>query len=218
LAVVGGAPMPPAPPPEYVTNLFDDYAGRFDRHLVQQLEYRIPAHLREAVGQVLDETRRSLEVLDLGCGTGLCGPLFRDIAARLTGVDLSAKMIEKARERGVYDELQVADITEAMRAHPAAYDLILAADVFIYVGELTPVFEACRSALKPGGMFAFSVEAAEETDTYVLRPTGRYAHATGYIRQLAQAAGLQELSLDHVVLRKEKDSPMPGYIFVLRQP
>jgi len=90
--------------------------------------------------------------------------------------------------------------------------------VFVYVGELVSVFAACRGALKPGGLLAFSVEAAEETDTYVLRPTGRYAHATGYIRQLAQAAGLQELSLDHVVLRKEKDSPMPGYIFVLRQP
>src|SRR3989344_4121416 len=217
LSALGATPAPSTAPPAYVTKLFDDYAGRFDRHLVQQLEYRIPAHLREAVGQVLDETRRSLEVLDLGCGTGLCGPLFRDIAARLTGVDLSAKMIEKARERGVYDELRVADITEAMRAHPAAYDLILAADVFIYVGELVSVFAACRGALKPGGLLAFSIEAAEETDTYVLRPTGRYAHASGYIRALAQAQALREIDFGHMVLRKEKDSPMPGYTFILRQ-
>lgn len=217
LSSLGETPAPPTAPPEFVAKLFDDYADHFDKHLIQQLEYRTPELMRHAVRQALGEAKQALNVLDLGCGTGLCGPLFRDLAARLTGIDLSAKMIDKARERLVYDELYVSDITAAMHAPGAAYDLIIAADVFVYIGDLAAIFDACRIALKPGGLFVFSVEAAEDTETYVLRSTCRYAHAIGYIRQLAQSTALQELGLDRVTLRKQEGQPILGHIFVLKQ-
>lgn len=217
LSTLGAAPTPLAAPAEFVTKLFDDYADHFDKHLTQQLEYRTPEHLRYAVSRVLGETKNVLNVLDLGCGTGLCGPLFRGLASRLTGVDLSTKMIEKARERQVYDELFATDIITAMHATNAMYDIIIAADVFVYIGDLATVFDMCRTALKPGGLFVFSVEATENTETYMLHSTCRYAHAASYIRQLAQSTSLQELSFDVAILRKQEDQPIQGYIFVLKK-
>ena len=156
-----------------------------------------------------------MDIIDRGCGTGLCGLQFRDLARTLTGVDLSPKMLEKARERNVYDNLIVADLATVLRAPGASYDLIIAADVFIYIGDLAPVFDACRAALRTGGLFAFSLEAGEEDVPYILRTSGRYAHATGYIRMLAETAGLKVISHDHVIIRKEITDPIPGYIFVL---
>jgi predicted TPR repeat methyltransferase len=218
LAAMGGAPTPATAAPDYVSKLFDKYADHFDEHLVEKLGYRTPEHLNDAVRRALGDRRERLDVIDLGCGTGLCGPLFRDLAGTLTGVDLSPKMIDKARDRRVYDNLFVGDITSALQPGKAIYDLVIAADVFVYIGELAPVFEACSTALHPGGLFAFSVEAAEEDVAYALRATGRYAHSTGYIRKLAQAVGFNEISHTRVVLRKEKDNPLPGYIFVLAHP
>lgn len=215
LASFGLAPMPTTAAPEYVAKLFDEYANRFDKNLVEDLEYRGPQQLHHAVRQAAGPGERQFDVIDLGCGTGLCGPLFRDLARTLVGVDLSPKMIEKTRARNVYDRLMLADIATALREPGVSYDLILAADVFIYVGELTSVFEACRTALRPGGLFAFSIEAEEQGESYTLRTSGRYAHSIGYVRKLAQAYGLKEISLDQVVIRKEKGNPLPGYIFLL---
>ncbi|MHB8747542.1 MAG: class I SAM-dependent DNA methyltransferase, partial [Gammaproteobacteria bacterium] len=218
LAAVGGAPTPTTADPDYVAKLFDHYADRFDKNLVEDLEYRTPEHINLAIRRVIDAPDTQMDVIDLGCGTGLCGPLLRDLARTLTGVDLSAKMVEKARARGVYDDLVVADIITALQMRDTAYDLIVAADVFVYVGELGPTFNACNAAMKPGGLFVFSVEAAEEDASYVLRSTGRYAHAVGYIRRLAERTGMQEVSLGDVVLRKESGQPMAGHVFVLRKP
>lgn len=218
LSALGAAPAPSTAPSDYVAGLFDDYAARFDKHLVQELQYRIPEYLRTAVGRALGQSHGQLNVLDLGCGTGLCGPLFRDLAARLTGVDLSAGMIDKARERRVYDELHLEDITTFLQSSSAVYDLIIAADVFVYVGELTGVFAACKAALKPGGYFAFSLEAADDSETYLLRPTGRYAQSSRYIRELVQAQMLHEVDFDQVVVRMTNGAPIPGYVFILRRP
>jgi len=216
LASMGAAPVPKAAAAEYVSNLFDQFADHFDKSLLVELEYRTPEHLNQALRRVAGIAERPLDVMDLGCGTGLCGPRLKDLARTLTGVDLSPKMIDKARARGVYDRLVVGDIVEELAAPGVSCDLVIAADVFVYLGDLQPVFEACKLALKPGGLFAFSLEA-EECDSYVLRSSGRYAHSAGYIRKLAREHGLQEVSLDQVVLRKEKGSPMPGYVFVLRR-
>ena len=158
LAALGNQAVPAQSPAEYVTKVFDTYAPRFDRHLLGNLDYQAPQLLRQAVATAIDGGRKKLEVLDLGCGTGLCGALFRDIAKHLTGVDLSAGMIQKARERGIYDELIVGDLSTPLRESNARYDLIIAADVFIYVGDLSQVFATCQIALQPGGLFAFSTE------------------------------------------------------------
>lgn len=218
LSALGTVPAPSTAPSEYVAGLFDDYAERFDKHLVQELQYRIPEHLRAAMGRMLGQAHGELNILDLGCGTGLCGPLFRDLAARLTGVDLSAGMIDKARARGIYDGLHVGDITTFLAGSDSVYDLIIAADVFVYVGELADVFAACTAALKPGGYFAFSLEAADDAENYRLQPTGRYAQSSRYIRGLAQAQMLQEAGFDQVVVRTTNGAPIPGYVFILRRP
>lgn len=220
LSAFGTEEVPAQSPDEYVRQLFDFYANTFDRHLVNDLAYHTPEKLFDAVVRTAGKRGggdgdAALDVLDLGCGTGLCGALFRGMARRLVGVDLSPKMLDKARERGVYDELLLGDVIAAMAAPAVAYDVIVSADVFIYIGDLSAIFEASRTALKPGGLFAFSIEtAADGGADYVLRGSGRYAQSLGYIRRLAAESGLTELSAEPVVLRQEAGKPVEGSIFV----
>ena len=202
-------------PHDYVVGLFDGCAAYFDKHLVDDLEYRAPRDLHRAISPLVGSSRQELDVMDLGCGTGLCGPLFRGMASTMVGVDLSPGMLAIASQRNLYDRLVTGDITKELRKYEDAYDLILAADVFIYVGDLGHVFKAISAALKPGGLFAFSLEAEEEGDDFVLRPTGRYAHSIGYIRRLAEVSGLREVCLEESVLRMDKGQPIDGYIVVL---
>ena len=156
-------------------------------------------------------------VMDLGCGTGLCAPLFRGMAGTLVGVDLSPQMLDRARQRKLYDRLVLGEITEELRKKRNAYDLIVSADVFIYVGALEAVFDAATRALRPGGWFAFSIESEEGGDGFVLRASGRYAHSIAYISRLAEAAGLREVHLQKSVLRMDKGQPIDGYIVVLEK-
>ena len=217
LATLGVEDIPVQSPGEYVKELFDGYAENFDVHLTKGLSYRTPEILFEALSPVLDKEVKGLDVLDLGCGTGLCGPLFHNLARRLVGVDLSPRMLEMARKRNVYDDLLLSDITIPLAASPAAYDLILSADVFVYIGDLQRVFELAQAALRGGGMFAFSTETAEDGDGYKLRESGRYAHAVGYITRLASRVGLSEVSIEAVELRQERGKPMKGTIFVYQK-
>jgi len=205
-------------PAGYVVGLFDGCASYFDQHLVEELGYQVPQSLHKAVSQLLGPEQQELDVMDLGCGTGLCGPLFRGMAGTMVGVDLSPGMLTKASQRKLYDRLVTADIIKELRVCEDAYDLILAADVFIYVGGLDQVFEAIGMALRSGGLFAFSIEAKEGDGNFVLRPTGRYAHSIGYLIRLAEAVGLQEVYLEESVLRMDKGQPVAGYIVVLGKP
>lgn len=214
LAAIKGSTTETAPP-GYVVGLFDGCAEYFEQHLVDELDYKAPQDLYDAVSRLIDSDQKILDVMDLGCGTGLCGPLFRGMARTLVGVDLSPGMLAKAGQRNLYDQLVTGDITQELHKGKEAYDLILAADVFIYVGGLEKMFEAIGAALRPSGLFAFSLEAEEGGDGVVLRPTGRYAHSIGYIRGLAEAAGLREVCLDESVLRMDKGQPIEGYIVVL---
>jgi len=204
-------------PADYVTAVFDGYADNFDTHLVGGLNYHTPEHLYDLVKERVTAAENSLDVVDLGCGTGLCAPLFRGIARTLHGVDLAPRMIEKARARALYDTLEVGDIITALRSGTAAWDLAISTDVFIYVGALEEVFAASRAALKPGGYLAFSVEAGDDSESFVLRKSGRYAHASSYIRSLSAAAGFDEIERRAVVLRKEGLEDMQGYLFLLRR-
>lgn len=204
-------------PADYVTKVFDGYAENFDSHLVGALQYHTPEHLYELVKERVAVTANSLDVIDLGCGTGLCAPLFRGMARTLHGVDLASRMIEKARNRALYDTLEVGDIVAALKSKTAAWDLAISTDVFIYVGALEEVFAASSTALKPGGFLAFSIEAGDDSETFVLRNTGRYAHASSYIRSLSAATGFDEIERRAVVLRKEGLEDMQGYLFLLRR-
>jgi predicted TPR repeat methyltransferase len=162
-------------------------------------------------------------VIDLGCGTGLLGESLRPTAGRLVGVDLSPRMVEKAREWDLYDELIVGDVAEALAARPAAFDLVAAADVFVYLGDLEPVFRATAGALRPGGLFAFSVEFLDEEGApgasgYRIGPSRRYAHSPGYVRRVAGENRFVELSLARAGLRLEKGQQVQGLVVVLRKP
>ncbi len=217
LSALGEGEPPAQSPARYVETLFDDYAGKFDQHLVQELDYHIPELVNQAVRGVITAGDAKLNVLDLGCGTGLGGALLRDMAQRLSGVDLSPRMVEQARLRAVYDELMVGDILLPLSTPAAAFDLIIACDVFVYVGDLAQVFEAGARVLKPGGLFAFSTEREAACESYVLRKNGRYAHCTGYIKRLAEASRLEEIALQDVVVRREKGNPVAGNLYLLRK-
>ena len=216
LALQAGIVSPAQVPPEKLTGLFDRYAGFFDEHLRDRLEYRVPEMLTEAV--VAAGAGNRLSVLDLGCGTGLCGPLLRSRAELLWGVDLSPAMIAKARERGVYDRLEVIDLIEMMREWPQAFDLLVAADVLIYTGDLAPTFEAAAGCLRPGGLFAFSVEAGP-ADRYELnKTTHRFTHSEAYLRHLATIYGFRQESISAIMIRHEAGRPVGGHLAILRSP
>lgn len=214
-ALIAGTEISGAADPSrgYVRALFDGYAERFDDELTERLNYRAPEALRLAIERVAAPSSDGWDVLDLGCGTGLAGVQFRPRARYLAGVDLSPRMIDKARDRALYDALSVAELLEALDAAPAAWDLIVAADVLVYVGDLAPVMAAAAGALRPGGRFAATVERLEQ-GTFTLTPSRRYAHGADYLRRTAATAGLVVDVLEEVVPRWERRMPVPGLLLV----
>jgi predicted TPR repeat methyltransferase len=202
-------------PANYVRALFDDYADRFDQHLMVELAYAAPNRVRSIVGHYLD---RSVSVaVDLGCGTGICGPLFELLAERLIGVDLSPAMLDIARKRRIYDELIEADIVDYLRQHQGEFDLCFAADVLVYLGDLRPFLKASIAALKPGAYLAFTVESTTQRD-WVLQPSGRYAHSRDYIRILARQCGFSVEALESATLRTQSYEPVVGDVWLLCRP
>lgn len=216
LAATSGAEAPARAADEYVRNLFDDFAESFDENLTS-LQYRAPQLVAQRLGR--ESLGDALEVLDAGCGTGLCGPLLRPLARRLVGVDLSAGMVEKARSRGGYDELVVAELCAFMGSRPGAFDAVVSADTLVYFGALEEAFRAARGCLRRGGALAFTLEsrdAAPGEPPYRLETHGRYSHCEGYVRQTAEEAGLREVSIERGVLRRERGSEVMGLIVLAR--
>lgn len=199
----------------YVAALFDAFADSFDEKLVGWLDYRAPQHVAAAVRAALGEGTSAARAIDLGCGTGLLAPELRGLVKHLDGVDLSPKMVEKARARRLYDALVVGEIVAELRKHPAGYDLVAAADVLSYFGDLRALFEAVRAALPEGGLFVATVEKGGGA-RYQAGKTGRYQHGEAYLRKRAAEAGFVVLSLDEIELRKEENRPVQGYVFALR--
>ena len=217
IAALGqGGDGPARAPQAYVQALFDDYADGFDTHLVQVLGYQ--AHQR--VVAALAPWRRAegfASALDLGCGTGLCGPLLRPQVRQLQGVDLSQPMLDRAAALGVYDRLHRADLVEHLQRGDDRHDLVIAADVFIYVGALEPVFDGVRRVLRTGGLFAFSVEQADATQRVALTAHLRYAHARPYLQQLAQQHGFEWLQDHAAPIRQDQRESIAGLYVVLRR-
>lgn len=199
-------------PPAYVEALFDDFADRFDRQLVEMLDYRAPALLAELVA---GRRSRFERILDLGCGTGLAAPPLARFGAELTGVDLSSAMLAKAAERGGYDRLVREEAVAFLQNHPGRFDLILAADVLIYFGDLAPLLAAAAQALAPDGLMAFSTELGE--GGWKLLPSARYAHGDDYIRVAAGAAGFDVVEREETPLRREATGVTTGCLYVLRK-
>lgn len=216
LHLIGRGTAGDAPPPAFVETLFDQYADTFDDALVGKLGYRVPEVLDQAIRAA--RPGRFRLAFDLGCGTGLMGQRLRPIVDRLEGMDISARMLAKARAKGIYDNLARADLGHFSHAGPEA-DLIVAADVFIYVGRLETVIARIAAALAVDGLFAFSIEAlATAGDAgFALRPTRRYAHALGYVRGVLEANGLAVLSADTMTIRMDRGEPVDGFAIVSRK-
>jgi len=214
LASLGACESPQAAPTRYVTDLFDSYAKRFDEHLQSGLKYQSPSLLTQRLWSYTNA--RELCVLDLGCGTGLCGPLLRERSKKLVGVDLSPKMLELAEARACYDQLTHAEISDYLKATQDVFDCIVAADVFIYVGELRKIFERVARSLADGGLLAFTAERSDTKDL-VLRPSRRFAHSANYLRSLANETGFAVLEISPSVLRQESGKDVDGYIVVVRK-
>ncbi len=217
LAALGGAGRPERASDGYIRSTFDDFADSFDQSL-ELLRYRAPELLCEAVTRSgAAEGRGPLAVLDRGCGTGLCGPLLRPSASRLIGVDLSPKMLAKAAARGVYDQLNCAELTQWLATCGEKFDVAVAADVLCYFGELREVFGHVRQALVPAGRFAFSLEALQgegSGEPFLLKPHGRYQHARGYVESTLAASGLSLVELSEAVLRYERGEPVAGHLVI----
>jgi len=215
LAALSGVDRDSAPR-DYVRTLFDSYAENFDHSLTKLLGYNSPDLLREMAGELLEPGRHFPKMLDLGCGTGLVGNCFRDIADHMIGVDLSSGMLDKAVDKDVYDELHCADILEFLADGDTDFDLVVAADVLIYIGALESFFGAVKRSLNPGGFLLLTVEKHEGEGDRSLRPSGRYAYANGYIERLAFANGFTVKTCREVDLRMEKNEWLKGNLFVLQ--
>jgi predicted TPR repeat methyltransferase len=217
LARLGVGAATPAMMQRHVRRLFDEHAPRFDHSLLQQLDYRGPQLLRDAVTAVARPAggrTRFAAMLDLGCGTGLAGAAFRPAVDRLTGIDLSAAMIDEARRKALYDRLEIGELVaflDAEAAAPARYDLVVAADALVYLQDLAAVAVAVRRVLGAGGLFGFTVEA-HAGDGVLLRESLRYAHGTAHVRAAMAGAGLELAHLAEVATRTERGEPVAGLL------
>lgn len=219
LAAMGGAEVPGRASDAYVSRLFDQFADSFEVQL-ERLGYRAPPIVCGEVARLREQLPPQPVVLDAGCGTGLCGPLLRPLAARLDGVDLSEGMIARARPRQVYDALIHAELNAYLLEHPASYDVIASADVLIYFGNLEPIFAALAGALRPGGLLVGTLEALDDGDErdIVLQVHGRYAHRGAYVQSQLERHGLRIECLRREVLREELALPVSGWFFSAFKP
>jgi predicted TPR repeat methyltransferase len=219
LARLGAGDNAPAMTEPYVRRLFDQYAAGYDTALREHLHYRGPALLLAAVRSTLERLARPMRfqsVLDLGCGTGLAGAVFRPFAAQLVGVDLSPAMIARAEAKGDYDRLVVSNLAlflDDETANHTKYDLVVAADVFVYVNELAPVVAAIARVLAPRGVVAFTVETHSGAGVTLL-PTLRFAHADSYLHDVIAGAGLKLITLEKATIRTEKALPVFGLLAI----
>lgn len=206
-------------PDSFVRELFDGFADSFDQNLAS-LRYRVPGLIETRIASSEALVGRSLDVLDAGCGTGLCGPFLKAVARHLTGLDLSAGMLRQAARRGVYDELIEAELCAYLTSDPSRFDLIVAADTLVYFGDLRAVSRAAANALKPRGVVLFTLERLEpeEPDAFRLNASGRYAHNGVYVGDCLGAAGLAIAVCDEVVLRQESGRPVQGLLAEARKP
>ena len=212
LAACSGLDVPARASDAYVEETFDSFAASFDSKLAQ-LSYRAPELVAEMLADS-DVEASSLDVLDAGCGTGLCGPLVAPYARRLVGVDLSAPMIAQARARNVYDELVKRELTAYLCESTAAFDAIVSADTLVYFGLLEDVVAAAANALRPGGRLIFTVEELNGGGSdagYAISPTGRYRHARGYVDRVLAGASLRP-EIESAELRLEAGEPVAGLV------
>jgi predicted TPR repeat methyltransferase len=184
--------------------------------LLDKLGYSAPKQIARFLRE--HGAKDAKDILDLGCGTGLMGAELAAPGRRIDGVDLSERMLSQARAKGVYDELHAAELLGFLRDSPRQWDLIVAADVFIYVADLGPIFTAAFDRLRAGGHFAFSIECSDTSETQLLAQTGRYRHAPEPLAAALDAAGFRDVRRESVTLRLESGAPVAGELLLARRP
>lgn len=201
---------------DYIRNMFDEFADRFEFTLLDKLGYSAPKQILRLLRR--HDAADAKDVLDLGCGTGLMGAELVAPGRRIDGVDLSERMLAQARAKGVYDELHAAELLGFLRDSPRQWDLIVAADVFIYIADLAPIFTAAFDRLRAGGHFAFSIECSDTGETQLLAQTGRYRHAPEPLAAALDVAGFRDVCRESVTLRLELGVPVVGELMFARRP
>jgi predicted TPR repeat methyltransferase len=201
-----------------IIKLFDNYAEIFEEHLVNVLEYDTPSTLTEFIKANTTLSNPINRVLELGCGTGLFGQALTKqfCIERLIGIDLSWKMLKKSKAKAVYKELHNADLLAYLRNSSYQYDLIVACDVFIYIGELKAVMLEVHKHLQPGGHCAFSVER-QDFGNFTITRAGRFQHSLNYLQRLSAEIGFKNFKSDTVYLRKEHQDKVPGYLILMQK-
>jgi len=217
LSACTGRDIPPRASDDYVQRSFDSFAASFESKLAT-LSYRAPMLVSAMLDDAGLDASRSLDVLDAGCGTGLCGPLVAPFARHLTGVDLSGGMLSQAKEKNVYDDLQQAELTGYLRGRLGAFDVIVSADTLVYFGGLEDVAAAAAGALRPGGLFIFTVEhgAGDPAPDHRLQTNGRYAHARPYVERVLERCGFT-VDIGQAELRMESGVPVAGLVVRARK-
>ena len=220
LAACTGMDVPARADDAYIQATFDEFAESFDARL-EQLTYRAPQYVADAVARLCSSPARELQVLDAGCGTGLCGPLIAPYAQRLVGVDLSASMLAKAGPRKVYDELIKSELTAYLQSVHQAFDVIVSADTLCYFGALEAAMNAAHGALRKGGKLVFTLERLDSDDAngqYHLNPHGRYSHVRAYVDLVLAEAGFERIAAEPVHLRNEGGVPVQGWLVTAERP
>ena len=219
LAAYTGTDVPKQASEEFVRQSFDNFSKSFDEVLTK-LNYKAPKFVGELVVEKLTPLGEGYRILDIGCGTGLCGPLIKQLASTLVGVDLSSGMLVKAKERGVYDELAEAELTQYMVDNKTSFDVVTCVDTLCYIGDLSAAIPAAYSALDSRGWFFFTVEqhlTGEHEQGYWLQPHGRYSHNRAYLETLLQGAGFVLDTMNDVVLRREGPDEVSGLLVAAKK-
>jgi predicted TPR repeat methyltransferase len=220
LSACTGEGVPSRASDDTVRNIFEGFADSFDQ-ILEGLQYRAPSLVGQAAADLLGAPGARLDILDAGCGTGLCGEHVKPFARRLVGVDLSLEMLKRAGLRRLYDELIMGELTAFVGAVPAAWDLIVSADTLVYFGDLSSAMAAAQRALRPGGSIVFTLERAEDgeaPDGLRINPHGRYSHTEAYVRRVLSTARLEPRQVTHVHLRLELKKPVDGLLVVASRP
>jgi predicted TPR repeat methyltransferase len=219
LAALGAGPTPETASPAYVELLFEQHAGNFEDILVRQLHYSVPTLLREKFEKLgLSPFAR---MLDLGCGTGLCGEALREYAGEIIGIDIAETMVDFAEDKDVYDGLYVGEILSFLEDNEEEpFDVVVAADVLPYLGAVEPLFAGVATCLRTDGVFAFSTEMLRKNAAgarYAVGRNRRFLHAETYLRDRLAAAGFTILAMDEINVRDEDGAPSPGHLVMVRR-
>lgn len=201
-------------PIEYIENTFDNYSKKFDTHLIKKLEYRLPELISKKIKEKIGKKEFKL-VLDIGCGTGLCGEYLKNYSEKLIGVDISSKMLKRAEKKNIYNQLIKEDLIDYIERTKNKYDLIIAGDVFIYTGNISKVFNLIRKKLTNGAYFVFSIELFSGNNFKILK-TGRFAHSQEYIEEKCKENLFEIIYSETIKIRKESNKWIKGQLYIVK--